>query len=696
MKVRGLYQDRRFQQWALAVLIFLLAFLPRAIYPISRPIQWYERAISFTDRLLEGNWAATYQRYHPGVTTMWLSGIGLKYYAWRHGLSSEQLLGDEPLKPGMVGDAVTAGVIPLTFFIALGIALCYLLLIHIAGPKIALISGGLLALDPFYIAHSKVLHTDALLATFMVVSALFLLSYLQRSKQLHLCLSGVFAGLAFLTKSPSYFLIPYAAMAVGVHRLMELRLNTERGDWTWICLLWKIFRVLLVWGGVAAVIFILLWPAMWVEPLEVLRRIGNRIIFHIETPHYNPQFFNGRITSEDPGLFFYLATLAWKTTSITLPMSLLSLVLLASRFGQDKLMGLLVAYLIFFVIQMGISARKELAYLLPAFPALDIVAAFGLGFIAKAMKRMDWLSSQQKRAWLSMAFIALVLAIQAGLVLPTHPHYGAHHNALLGGTRTAKNILPLQDQGEGIDLAVKHLNSLPQAPRARAAIHRRGDWIFQQDFAGLTTNLEDPWVNYRIYFVNQVMRQLHSEKWTKDWQADQQREPLWTIAFDGVTYVWVYGAPPEKPVAEGLEYELNYHLGKHIVLERARLSDKILTPGDTLSVALVWESDGEVEDDYTVFCHILSTNGQLVAQKDGPPLYGVRPTQTWRDGEILEDSYWVTLDDDLASGNYELSVGMYDAETMERLPAYDADGQRWVNDRIVLDSIHLRAVSTSK
>lgn len=698
MSLQNIRRNQRLRQWIFAALIFLLAFLPRAIHPISRPMQWHERAVYFTDRLLARDWARTYLRYHPGVTTMWLSGIGLKFFAWQRGLSSEQLLGNEPLKPGVLGDAVTAGVVPLAFVIALCIALCYLLLSRIVSQKVALISGGLLALDPFYIAHSKVLHVDALLSTFMLTSALFLLYYLQRSKRLCLILSGVFAGLAFLTKSSSYFLVPYTMLAVGVYRLTELTPNADEGSRRWGKLLWRTLRVLLVWGGIAAMVFSVLWPAMWVKPLKVLRRIIVRIVFHVETPHYNPRFFNGKIMFEDPGLPFYLATIAWKTTLVTLPMLSTTIVLFPLRFKkvrQSKVMGLLIAYIVSFTLQMGISARKELAYLLPVFPALDVVAAFGLGLAANAIGRLRWLRNHRKWRW-SAVFVALALATQACLVLRFHPHYGAHHNTLLGGTRVAQHILPLQDQGEGLDLAVRYLNSLPRAPRARAAIHKRGAFIFQQEFAGLTTKFDDPWANYRVYFVNQVMRQLHSEKWIQDWQIDRRREPLWTVAFDGVTYVWIYGEPPGKPVAEGREYDLGYQLGEHVTLKEARLSDETLAPGDTLSIALIWESDGKVKEDYTVFCHILSADGELVAQKDRPPLYGVRPTQTWRKGEILEDSYQITLDDSLASGEYELSVGMYSVDSMKRLPAYDRRGKRWKNARIVLGSLRVEAPRTSK
>jgi hypothetical protein len=681
----------RRRAWAVAVLIFLLAFLPRAMYPVSWPMQWYSRAVRFGDALLAQDWAETYQRYHPGVITMWLSGIGLKLFAWQQGLSSDQLLGIAPTKPGTLNDAVAAGVVPLAFVIALCIALTYPLLLRIVGRKVAFAGSCLLALDPFHITYSKVLHVDGLLATFMLVSVLFLLSYLHRARRLDLILSGVLAGLAFLSKSPSLFLVPYAALAAGMYGLLPFGPGARAGAGRQggVRRLWVLVRVLLAWGGIAAVVFVVLWPAMWVEPFAVLRRIGARIIFHVETTHRNPVFFDGQVTLDDPGLSFYLATMAWKTTLLTLPMVCVALVFALLRFrrgGHGRVVGLLVLYVIFFTVQMGLSARKELPYLLPVFPALDVVAAFGLVQCVEAIGRLRWL---QKRGWLPTAFVALALALQAGVVLPHHPYYGTHHNILLGGSPVAQRILPLQDQGEGLDLAARYLNTLPRAQRASAGLHRRSAAIFRRNFVGLTSIVNDPQANYRVYYVNQVMRRLGGEEWETTWQADRQAIPLWSVAFDGVTYVWIYGAPPGEPAPGGLDYEVGHRLGEHIQLKRVRLSAETLAPGDVLTVVPIWVSDGAVERSYKVFCHLLSPSGELVGQRDGLPLHGVRPTPSWRAGEVVEDSYEILLDGDLAPGEYELSVGMYDAETMERLAVYDTTGKRLPDARITVGSLRV-------
>ena len=48
----------------------VVAFLPRAITPVSRTMLWYQRVVHFGDALLSQDWEATYRSYHPGVTAM--------------------------------------------------------------------------------------------------------------------------------------------------------------------------------------------------------------------------------------------------------------------------------------------------------------------------------------------------------------------------------------------------------------------------------------------------------------------------------------------------------------------------------------------------------------------------------------------------------------------------------------------------
>ncbi len=682
-----------FQRWVAPGLIFLIAFLPRAIYSMSRPHVWFYRSYTFANAIIEQDWASTFQRYHPGVSLMWLSGLGIELFQRIFGeIQPEQFLGLEPSQPGILIDATTAGILPLAIALALCIALTYPLLSRLAGTTIALIAGLLLALDPFHITYSKVLHLDALLASVMIVSALFLLVYLREKRWPDLVFSGLFAGLAFLTKSPSIFLILYAALIVGVSYFSGLFDRSKERRWDNLGRqIWPAARTMIVWAAIAIVTFLILFPAMWVEPGEVLSELLNSIIAHTATPHKNPVFFAGRLWENDPGIRFHLAILLWKTTALTLPLIAAAVIWALKRFRdpESKTLWALIAYAFFFTLQMGLADKKQMAYIVPAFPALSIIASYGLVWTIDAFARWRrW----QPGGWRSLALLGLAVVIQAVLVLRHHPYYGAQHNLLAGGSPAAAQVLPMQDQGEGLDLAARFLNQLPYGQDKRATVFRRNAYVFERYYDGLSMRDMDPIAAYRIYDLNSVMREFQGEPdWLEAWQRDQQTEPLHTIELDGLTYVWIYGQLPEDPTDGGPSADLEFKLGDATHLRKVSLNALEFVPGEPLVVALEWQAQQDIGANLTVFTHLLSSEGELIAQQDNIPLFGARSTTTWRVGEILQDVHLIWLPEDLLPGEYDLSAGMYDTETIVRLPVYDENGDRLPEDRAPLGKIRIVA-----
>jgi hypothetical protein len=679
--------------WAGLIFVFFLALLPRLIYPVSRPMQWYERSVRFWDALLEGDLSGTYQRSHPGVTTMWVAGLGLRIYAAAYGWSGDQLLNPPPTPEGIRDYPVGAGVAALSIVIAVCIGLTYVLLACLTNWSVAFVAGCLLALDPFYTAKSRALHVDALLASFMLVSALFLIYYLQQRKRAHLIFSGLFAGLALLTKSPSLFLIPYAGLAVVFHHLVaKWHTSVESSkSFVWRKQLWGVACDLGMWALVAAFVFVFLWPAMWVEPGNALYNIMARLVFHAKTPHKNPNFFAGQIVYGDPGWLYYVAVLAWKTTLITLPASCMALLFLLQRRRRKEDTGPLWWMLIYascFFLMTTLAAKKGPRYLLPTFLALDMLAAWGLVQMARAIGQWGRL---RKSAWVPAAIITTALVAQAGTVLRHHPYYDTHHNLLLGGSRVAQHILPLGQQGEGLDLAAQFLNSYRGAEQRSAGLQERSVKLFQRHFVGHALPIEHPDVDYRVFAINSNQRELNIDRWREIWEACSQTEPLWSVSFDGVPYVWVCRAYPHDPQAFAIERRLDVQLGDHISLLGYKLSSSEISTGDALTVTLFWQSDGRVINDYHVFVHLLDAEEQLVAQHDGVPVRGERPAWSWRDGEIIQDEHLLITVPTLPADTYTLSAGMYDFTTEVRLPAVSLTGERLPEDRILLQEVQVAA-----
>jgi 4-amino-4-deoxy-L-arabinose transferase-like glycosyltransferase len=124
--------------------------------------------------------------------------------------------------------------------------------------------------------------------------------------------------------------------------------------------------------------------------------------------------------------------------------------------------------------------------------------------------------------------------------------------------------------------------------------------------------------------------------------------------------------PPDHP----LEVELS----DGIALLGYDLSSRSVDPGETITLTLHWQAQATPSADYQVMVHLLGAEPQSVAQGDGPPLMGDYPTSVWAPGEVIVDPHAIALPADVHPGQYRLLVGMYNLETLVRLPRLDGAG----------------------
>jgi hypothetical protein len=109
-------------------------------------------------------------------------------------------------------------------------------------------------------------------------------------------------------------------------------------------------------------------------------------------------------------------------------------------------------------------------------------------------------------------------------------------------------------------------------------------------------------------------------------------------------------------------------------------------PGERLPLTLHWQAVTAFDKNWTVFVHLVNSNGQIVSQQDQIPGAGQFPTTGWLPGEYLVDSYNLPIPAGTPSGHkaYRLEIGLYDANDFSRLPVMD-DGEI-IDDHIVLES----------
>lgn len=112
----------------------------------------------------------------------------------------------------------------------------------------------------------------------------------------------------------------------------------------------------------------------------------------------------------------------------------------------------------------------------------------------------------------------------------------------------------------------------------------------------------------------------------------------------------------------------------------------IAQPGGTVDVGVTWQTRAAPGRHLTTLVHLLDADGALVAQGDAPPLSGDYPTTLWQAGERFGDRYAVTLPADVTPGTYTVWIGMYDSETVERLPLR-VNGERRTDDVLPIGRI---------
>lgn len=109
----------------------------------------------------------------------------------------------------------------------------------------------------------------------------------------------------------------------------------------------------------------------------------------------------------------------------------------------------------------------------------------------------------------------------------------------------------------------------------------------------------------------------------------------------------------------------------------AELADwQALGPGDSVRLDVVWQARQALETNYAAFAHLVDAQGRGWAGDDHQPHGGLYPTSAWGAGEMVRDTFTLTIPADAPPGLYDVQVGWYDPATQERLPVADGSSLR--------------------
>lgn len=545
---------------SLAILLLILAIiLPRALsigqYTTPDEPLWLRRSANFYYALGQRDWAQTFQREHPGVTTMWAGVLGYavsfpEYRGLGQGYFDSSIKQERFLvENGHTAlEVLIAGRAFMVAFASIALLLSFWLAWRLLGFWPAWVGMLFVALEPFTIALTKVLHVDGLLGSFMLLSSLAYMYYLkQRGTEqrawIYLILSAVAGGLALLTKSPGVFMLPF----IGLMTLLDV-FRGWREDKDWKQAGMALIKPVTWWTAIFALAFIAFWPAAWVSPLEMVSAVFGKATAYAEQGHTSPTYFMGELSRGGGfGLLFYPVTYLWRITPATYFGLLLAMAGNALKWQEwktDKVKHQFIVdtalFALLFIIFLNLSDKRFDRYLLPMYPILSLLA--GLGWFGAGRHA----ARKLKRGWLTWAGVMLAILFQLGSVFQTAPYYLSHYNPLLGGNARAPEVMQI-GWGEGLDAAARYLNTLPDAENSSAmAWYHIGPFSYYYDGTTTLHSLNGNWKEESV----QMMRESdYLVVYIHQWQRDLPHalleklvdvEPMEIITVEGIDYVNIY------------------------------------------------------------------------------------------------------------------------------------------------------------
>ena len=424
------------------------------------------------------------------------------------------------------------------------------------GPALA--GGALLVLDPYVVGMTRLLHVDALLAPLMTVSALAGLLYWTRSPRWgYLLLSAVTGGLALLTKAPSGFLPIFFGLVclAGLLRGGVPEAGTGRSRRCWRGAWWP------------PRVYVLLFPALWVDPLGRLASLARFVVLVGLQPH-DGNFFLGQPVLDDPGPFYYVVAVPLRLS----PLVALGMGLFALRTPADEhraAVRWLLVYVGLFALLMTLASKKFDRYMLPAQMVLDLLAGVGLWRLASLREPSPpaALSARWRAAYRGMGqdgraggdcsapLLALVVAVQIVLLARVWPYPIAYYNPLAGGPERARQLV-MVGWGEGLEQAATYLNGLPNAENLYVVTSY--NHVVRPRFVGTTIPVA-PYMqtvaqqallepDYIVLYVNARQRRQISPEVAR---AEAIGQPVFVAEINGLPYAWVYWIPRVGPRPAG-------------------------------------------------------------------------------------------------------------------------------------------------
>ena len=165
---------------------------------------------------------------------------------------------------------------------------------------------------------------------------------------------------------------------------------------------------------------------------------------------------------------------------------------------------------------------------------------------------------------------------------------------------------------------------------------------------------------YVLADTTQISYRLRQQMWT-DWFATRFFDTL--AQPDG--YILAKRKTPDQTV--------QIHFGDQMTLVAYTLPlTETVQGGQHLCPVVDWRADRNISKGYVVQAHLVDPQGHSNALDAHEPRQGFAPTNGWKVGQLVEDSFSLAMSPALAASAYAVTVSVYDPTTGTYLNAHDA------------------------
>jgi hypothetical protein len=400
------------------LIIFIIVRLPELGFSNfnTDSFKWKARIYDFGSGVFNLNFETTVQKYHPGVTLLWIGTFSVKLFNLiNENYNSLKLLENTP---EFIFTLNFYQIFWVVLFCGLLSSILFIFLSKILDNAKSFIIVLIITTEPFLLGLTTTLHLDGILNLLILNVVVCFFLFLKQSNIKYLYLLSFFFGLSLLTKTTALLVLP---LIIFGFYLQNSSFKTK---------LSYISKVILITFGT----YFILWPGMWIDPIGTLTYVYKGIT--VGTDDHSQIFLGQEVL--DPGPLYYIYVIFLKSPVYQIPSLIfilgsffykifkkesysLKLRDLKEKYLSDFSFFLLISGFIYF-IEISIPSKKLDRYVVTS------MILFSLGALV-------WFLRKHFR------LLIVFLIINFVMIVYLRGDYFSYFNPVFGGTSTGISTL---------------------------------------------------------------------------------------------------------------------------------------------------------------------------------------------------------------------------------------------------------------